>query len=213
MILRAVSGLALALAATASARADEGMWTFDKVPIEQIRVATGVSLDKAWLDAAQASAVRLSSGCSGGIVSAEGLVVTNNHCVSECVQSLSGSGRDYVRDGFLTIARQEELKCVGFQAEVLLSIVDVTSQIRAAAQGKAGEDYVRARDGAMALAELAACGQDASLRCQAISFFRGGVGAFEHGHRVGAVGVSGLPGEQDEELALRAIEAAGLSTS
>jgi uncharacterized protein GlcG (DUF336 family) len=45
------------------------------------------------------------------------------------------------------------------------------------------------------------------------SFFRGGVGAFENGSRVGAVGVSGLPGEQDEELAVRAIEAAGLSTS
>jgi uncharacterized protein GlcG (DUF336 family) len=45
------------------------------------------------------------------------------------------------------------------------------------------------------------------------TFFRGGVAAFEAGQRVGAVGVSGLPGEEDERLALRAIEAAGLSAS
>jgi uncharacterized protein GlcG (DUF336 family) len=43
------------------------------------------------------------------------------------------------------------------------------------------------------------------------TFFRGGVAAFEAGRRVGAVGVSGLPGEEDERLAVRAIEAAGLA--
>jgi uncharacterized protein GlcG (DUF336 family) len=45
------------------------------------------------------------------------------------------------------------------------------------------------------------------------TFFRGGVAAFEEGRRIGAVGVSGLPGEEDERLALAAIEAAGLSAS
>jgi glc operon protein GlcG len=43
------------------------------------------------------------------------------------------------------------------------------------------------------------------------TFFRGGVAAFEGGTRVGAVGVSGLPGEVDEQLARRAIAIAGLS--
>jgi uncharacterized protein GlcG (DUF336 family) len=42
------------------------------------------------------------------------------------------------------------------------------------------------------------------------TFFRGGVAAFEGGRRVGAVGVSGLPGEQDEELARHGVAAAGL---
>ena len=45
------------------------------------------------------------------------------------------------------------------------------------------------------------------------SFFRGGLAAFDDGRRVGAVGVSGLPGEQDEALARQAIEAAGLAIS
>jgi uncharacterized protein GlcG (DUF336 family) len=42
------------------------------------------------------------------------------------------------------------------------------------------------------------------------SFFKGGVAAFEHGRRVGAIGVSGLPGEEDEALAAAALRAAGL---
>jgi uncharacterized protein GlcG (DUF336 family) len=42
------------------------------------------------------------------------------------------------------------------------------------------------------------------------TFFKGGVAAFEGGRRVGAVGVSGLPGDEDETLAVAAIRAAGL---
>jgi glc operon protein GlcG len=44
------------------------------------------------------------------------------------------------------------------------------------------------------------------------TFFLGGVAAFDGDTRVGAVGVSGLPGEDDEQLAMRAIEAAGLTS-
>ena len=45
------------------------------------------------------------------------------------------------------------------------------------------------------------------------SFCRGGLAAFEDGRRLGAVGVSGLPGDPDEALARQAIEAAGLAAS
>jgi uncharacterized protein GlcG (DUF336 family) len=45
------------------------------------------------------------------------------------------------------------------------------------------------------------------------TFFQGGVAAFDGTRRVGAIGVSGLPGPDDDALARRAIEASGLSTS
>lgn len=168
-----IGAVALVSAATGVARADEGLWTFDKVPVAAIRSADGVSLDQAWLDAAQAAAVRLTSGCSGGIVSSEGLVATNAHCIADCARALSGEGGDDAEDGFLTDAREDERRCAGVQAEVLLTIVDVTDQVRAAVAEKSGRDFVQAREGALALAELAACGQDRTLRCQAIRFFGG----------------------------------------
>ena len=45
------------------------------------------------------------------------------------------------------------------------------------------------------------------------TFFKGGVAAFRDGRRLGSVGVSGLPGDDDDRLARRAIEAAGLQTA
>jgi glc operon protein GlcG len=76
--------------------------------------------------------------------------------------------------------------------------------------------YTAARSDAASTRELAEKVRDdpverASFDPQ-FTFFLGGVAAFEGDERVGAVGVSGLPGEEDEALARRAIEAAGLSS-
>ncbi len=161
-------------AAPSLALADEGMWTFDNFPSAKVKATYGVTIDQPWLDTVQAAAVRLTTGCSASIVSRQGLVLTNNHCVADCSQALSSEGKDYVKDGFLTGAREEELKCAGMQAEVLLSIVDVTDAVTVAGAGKTGQDFVKARDAAFATAELAACGNDKTLRCQTISFYRGG---------------------------------------
>jgi len=77
--------------------------------------------------------------------------------------------------------------------------------------------YTAARSDATSTAELAAKvqGDPAELASfdPFFTFFRGGVAAFEDGRRVGAVGVSGLPGEQDEQLARSALAAAGLETA
>ena len=76
--------------------------------------------------------------------------------------------------------------------------------------------YTAARSDATSTAALAAkAREDAAERASFdpfFTFFQGGVAAFEDGRRVGAVGVSGLPGpEDDDALARRAIDAAGLS--
>ena len=74
--------------------------------------------------------------------------------------------------------------------------------------------YTAARSDARSTSELAdKVAKDAVERASFdpfFTFFRGGVAAFDGETRIGAVGVSGLPGEVDERLARRAIEAAGL---
>ncbi len=76
--------------------------------------------------------------------------------------------------------------------------------------------YTAARSDATSTAELAVkAREDAAERASFdpfFTFFQGGVAAFEDGRRVGAVGVSGLPGPDDDALARQAIAAAGLST-
>jgi glc operon protein GlcG len=77
--------------------------------------------------------------------------------------------------------------------------------------------YTAARSDATSTAELAEKARaDAAERASFdpfFTFFKGGVAAFDGDRRVGALGVSGLPGEDDDALARRAIAAAGLSAS
>ena len=77
--------------------------------------------------------------------------------------------------------------------------------------------YTAARSDATSTRELAEKVRDDPAELASFdpffSFFQGGVAAFEGERRVGAVGVSGLPGEEDDALARRALEAAGLKSS
>jgi glc operon protein GlcG len=77
--------------------------------------------------------------------------------------------------------------------------------------------YTAARSDARSTRELAEKVKDDPVERASFdpffTFFLGGVAAFDGARRVGAVGVSGLPGEVDEQLARRAIEAAGLAAS
>jgi hypothetical protein len=171
--LAALIAAVLALIA-APALADEGMWTYDAFPAARVQNSLGITIDQPWLDHLRGASVRLTDGCSAAVVSREGLVVTNHHCIVECVQALSTNATDYVRDGFFTEARTEERRCPGIQAEILTGIVDVTAQIRAATVGRSGQDFLSARDAAMTGAEHAACGDDPRLRCQTVAFYRGG---------------------------------------
>jgi hypothetical protein len=158
-----------------STYADEGMWTFDNFPAAAVREKYAVMIDKAWLDRVQRAAVRLSSGCSASIVTADGLVLTNDHCVRDCAQALSSAGHDYAKDGFSATTRTQERLCPGMQAEVLTSITDETTGITAAMKGKTGEAFVKARDAQIAAIEKSGCeGRETEYRCQVITLYQGG---------------------------------------
>jgi len=157
------------------AAADEGMWTFDNFPAATVKEKYGVPIDRAWLDRARGAAVRLSSGCSASLVSGDGLVLTNHHCVRDCAQSLSTPAADYVKNGFAAASRADERLCPGMQAEILTAIADVTERVTAAAAGKTGGEFVEARDAAIATIEKEGCsGREAKFRCQVVTLYQGG---------------------------------------
>jgi V8-like Glu-specific endopeptidase len=156
------------------ATAEEGMWTFDAFPAAAVRAKYGWAPDQAWLGKVQASAVRLTGGCSASFVSPEGLVLTNHHCVVRCVQDLSTPQSDLVKAGFIANARGQERKCPGQQAEVVTLITDVTDQVQSAIGSATGAALIGARDAVVARIESASCTDAATQRCQVVTLYGGG---------------------------------------
>lgn len=167
------SAAVLAFAAASSAKAEEGMWTYDNFPIARANQTLGTSIDQAWLDRVRQSSVKF-GGCSAGVISAEGLVMTNNHCVATCVANLSTPQLQYAETGFTPKSREEELKCPGGSAEILTDISDVTERVQKAGEGLDGQAYTQAREAEAGRIETENCGDDPKIRCQVVSLYRGG---------------------------------------
>jgi hypothetical protein len=169
----AASIAVLGFAAASSASAEEGMWTFDNFPIARANQTLGTHIDQGFLDQVRLSSVKF-GGCSAGIVSGEGLVMTNNHCVATCVANLSTQATNYAETGFTPRAREEEVKCPGGTAEVLTGIADVTERMHKAGEGLSGSAFTQARDAEAGRIESEACGDAKDKRCQVVSLYRGG---------------------------------------
>lgn len=165
--------LAAGMLNSGAARAEEGMWTFDNFPIARANATLGTNIDQAWLDRVRLSSVKF-GGCSAGLVSGEGLVMTNNHCVATCVANLSTQAVNYAETGFTPRTREEELKCPGSTAEILTDITDVTERMQKAGEGLEGLAFTQARDAEAARIEQEACGDATDKRCQVVTLYRGG---------------------------------------
>ncbi|MDQ8030357.1 MAG: S46 family peptidase, partial [Brevundimonas sp.] len=76
----AVGGAMAIIGAPDTAKADEGMWTYDNFPIATVNQRYGTRIDQQWLDRVRNASVRI-QGCSASFVSPEGLILTNWHCV------------------------------------------------------------------------------------------------------------------------------------
>jgi hypothetical protein len=163
--------------------ADEGLWLFNQFPKDAVAKAHSFDVTDAFLSHIKLSSMRLGSG-SGSFVTAHGLVFTNHHVVTDCIAKLSGAGHDYLRDGFYAATRQEELRCPGLEAAVLLKIEDVTSQIKepaaeapktpvkTAAAEKAAAQALEKRNAAIARLERS-CGETSGNVCSVVSLHSG----------------------------------------
>ncbi len=116
-----------------SAIADEGMWLLpllEKMNGKAMKELGCELTPKQIYDINNTSLkdaiVQFGGGCTGEIISSEGLLVTNHHCGYGNIQKLSGIGHDYLKDGYWAMNRNEELPCEGLTVRFLEYMQDVT---------------------------------------------------------------------------------------
>jgi hypothetical protein len=173
-ILTFLTALLLACLILPAARADEGMWTFDNFPSKKVEAKYGFMPSQSWLDHVRASSLRIAGGWSASFISPNGLVMTNHHCVVECVQQLSTAHQDFVETGFSAKTAAEERKCPAFELDQLVEIRNVTSEVQAALAGKTGDAANKALHAEEAKLQQS-CGSNPSTRCDLVSLYHGGV--------------------------------------
>src|SRR5258708_13955276 len=137
--MRSVAMPVLFFTIVAAAVASEGKWTPQQV----------LEIDPAWLkqQGLQLPVSRLWDnkrgtgllaatvavpGCSAAFVSAEGLVLTNHHCLFSLIQEHSSPQRDLITNGFIARSREEELPGKTMRVNVPRRFTDVTKQVAAA---------------------------------------------------------------------------------
>ncbi|HJS53271.1 MAG TPA: S46 family peptidase [Chitinophagaceae bacterium] len=159
--------------------ADEGMW----LPLllgQQVyndMVKRGLKLSKEQLYSINKPSIKdaiviFGGGCTGEIVSAEGLLFTNHHCGYNVISSASTLEHNYLRDGFYAKTRADEIPS-GLSVQFLLRIEDVTQMVMDSLKGLTGAE--RWQRQSRALYNLNAKFSDASQNIEAriSSLFKG----------------------------------------
>ena len=119
-----------------TAYADEGMWLLpylQKMNIKDMK-AKGCKLSAEEIYSLNRTALKdavviFGNGCTGEVVSPEGLVFTNHHCGYASIQELSSVDHDYLRDGFWAMSNAEELPAPGLTVRFIRQIADVTADL------------------------------------------------------------------------------------
>ncbi|MBI5362744.1 MAG: S46 family peptidase [Planctomycetes bacterium] len=171
---RFVLAAVLCSALGALAHADEGMWPFNRAPKQQIQAKYGFDLTDTWLEHVQKSAVRISSGGSGSLVSPTGLVMTNHHVGSDMLEKLSTKEHDYIASGFHAATPAEEIQCPDIEMHVLWTIEDVTDKVLAGVKpGMSGAEANAAKRTARGQLEKDAK-EKSGLHCETVELYQGG---------------------------------------
>jgi hypothetical protein len=125
------------LLSAATMRADEGMWLLPliqkmnsealkergcRLTPEQIYSINNTSLKDA--------VVHFGGGCTGEIISDQGLLVTNHHCGYSYIQALSTPEHNYLENGWWAMKSSEEMPAEGLSVTFLQSMTDVTDYLQ-----------------------------------------------------------------------------------
>lgn len=134
IILTVIASLLLAPSFTAIA--DEGMWMVNmlekglvsKMKKAGLKLPANVIYDESAVSIKDA-VVSLDFGCTGSMVSEEGLMITNHHCAYSDVHSISTNEHNYLEDGFWAMSREQEVHIKGKGAWFLRKVIDVTDEV------------------------------------------------------------------------------------
>ena len=131
----AAAAMTLLSAAFFNARADEGMWLPSLISQRigdmrekgfRLSAEDIYSINEASLKDA---VVLFGRGCTGELISDEGLLLTNHHCGYGQIQKHSSVEHDYLKDGFWAMSRNEELPNEGLTVSFLERMEDVTEAV------------------------------------------------------------------------------------
>ena len=178
--------LALLCAITLPTHADEGMWLLQMMQeqhlIDRLK-AQGLLLETEDIYSPNSVSLKdavgiFGRGCTGEIISPDGLILTNHHCGYDAIQQHSSVEHDYLRDGFWAKSRQEELPTPGLTFRFVERIVDVTDKVNADIKaGKVKEEITFTTNYLNALAHAEMVQSDLrgkpGISAQALPFYAG----------------------------------------
>ena len=134
---RLIISIAAALALLSPARADEGMWLLpllEKINSEALaNLGSRLTPEQIYSvnhSSIKDAVVQFGGGCTGEIISGNGLLVTNHHCGYSSIQSLSSEEHNYLEDGYWAMNLSEEIPVPGLSVKFLQSMTDVTDKVR-----------------------------------------------------------------------------------
>ncbi|RAI98757.1 peptidase S46-like protein [Chitinophaga skermanii] len=132
------------------ARADEGMWLPYILGQEVYAnmVKKGLKLTKEQLYSINKASIKdaiiiFGGGCTGEIVSNQGLIFTNHHCGYGAIASASSVEHNYLRDGFYAKNQAEEIPSKGLSVQFLVKVEDVSAELMPALKDLKGAEYTK----------------------------------------------------------------------
>lgn len=127
---------AIALCLAVQTKADEGMWMLpllEKINSEALaNLGSRLTPDQIYSinhSSIKDAVVQFGGGCTGEIISDNGLLVTNHHCGYASIQALSSEEHNYLEDGFWAQSLSEEIPVPGLSVSFLVSMEDVTGMV------------------------------------------------------------------------------------
>jgi len=126
----------LSLCLFSGVKADEGMWMLPLIEKLNIQKMNGMGLtltaDQIYSDknvSLKDAVIVFGNGCTGVMVSDQGLVFTNHHCGFDAIQQSSTVEHNYLKNGFAALKQEDEIPSPGLSVKFLVKIQDVTDRV------------------------------------------------------------------------------------